>query len=163
MTGKKFAENVGRITQHGKKKIGLKTAKSKKIADETFQDEWDRFYAENDVRSMDAREIAMQFYNMGIIESLGHEDKDFKALKDMRKNEEMIRLRAERMIKELKSTIFRIDDNGKLNIKSAINVLVKARRKHSEDEMFVSLINDEIDFLKKYKSKKVKKRGRVKT
>ncbi len=142
------------ITQYGRKKIEAKTSKAKNIADETFQEEWDNFYIENDVRVVDARDVAMHFYHIGIKYGLGHEDKDFKALKDIRKNEQMTRLRAERMMKELKSAIFRINENGKLNIKGAISTLVKAGKKHSEDEMFVNLINDEISFLKKYKSKK---------
>ena len=149
-------ETRKKISRYGRKKLESKNRIAKKIVDEMFQSEWDNFYIDNNVNLMDPREIAEEFYYMGITEGLNYDDKDYKVLKEQRKKDEMSRLKAERMVKELKMHIFKIKKDGKLNVKRAISMLAKAQKKYKEDEVFVNLINDEIEFLNNYKTKREK-------
>ena len=146
------SEKKEKITQYGRNKIDSKNRAAKSITKKFFQEEWDKFYIENNVDSEDSEDIAREFFYKGIVEGISFEDKDYKKLKEKRKIDEMSRLKAERMVREVKGNLFKIGKNGKLNIRKAIDLLVMAKKDNEDNELFVKLIDDEIRFLERYKT-----------
>jgi Glu-tRNA(Gln) amidotransferase subunit E-like FAD-binding protein len=142
------------LKNHVRKKIDLKNSIAKNITEKYFDEIWDHLYAMNEIEKMNEKEIAKTFFNQGVIEALNHEDKDYAELKEKKKIEQMKKLKAERMIKDIKKELFKIDSTGKLNIKEAIKKLIKAREEHLDDDEFIKMINDEIEFLNDYRLKR---------